>query len=1409
MVKVEEMRKQGKALRKFKWRYPDADKLPLRFSIADSVLKEFVLGHSPSAVLIELVQNEYDAEGIRLEMLFGEDSVTITGNGKPVDRAGWGRLSVVLGTGNVAGSDRKIKAKVNSIGSKNFGLRSLFIYGDQIYIRSGGQQTVLDIDRGTLPKPLHERSSRYRLGIHIEVPFRTITRGDMEAFHVRKESQMLDRFSRDMMPMLIKLANPDSPKSLQELVVYSKRCHRRITWKQSVTTVASSNRSVKVLHRTITMKDSSNAEHPSKHVQSLEEIEFQKNFRIPEQFRQQNIPNYFKVTGGRIFLALSMRIKRGRIDLSEPGLFYYPLGLIHAYTGTGISINAPFQLDDDRTRIIDPENSQWNKWLLERATDLTFELLVSDWTKRFGHQVYLALNEITHPAITDYLASVASRLETEACWPTRAHRRGHIKFVTAEDIVIPVDRNLDGFLSEERYLDNQLAGIPEIRDMACRCGAKVFTINSLVRLRCFGEEETGISTELSGEEANRYYTDFPDAVEDEDRQIKFAIALDSQRRKLTEGNRIDLCNSATTMAADGSLRTPVSPLWVVDPTITDVCPVPKGQQLHPSLVTSNTIMGLCRRFDGSDWTRKTAQRIQGGEATEEEREALYRYILSVHGQLGRNTKALLRRLPVLHDHRGEWVAPYQIIAKKSTMAKRLEAVMHFPNRDYAGDSDLVRAFRFKQRIEGNDIVEYSELVKHRPELAEGFEETLQKLGKLLNRPVVKKLSQVPFLRDSTGGISAPIELYIRNKLNYLCLGDKAPFVQGSRVNLYKLLGCRDKPKAEDMVSYIKELSENNQKLEQPEVIYATLVSALRAKGLPSDYYSEEPIIWDGSHYSSPEDTLLGSRYSRIFLDAVPCIPVFSSKLREVFLSLGVHAEPQEKHWRQLLVGFGHKYQEPAEPVPESERRVLRNAYRKLSGVPEGLPDDAKCFLDRNGMLHSMTDIRQERLLNDDDPEMAQTVIEQGILLSFVDTSEHGTLAFFLSAGVKSLTEVRQRKGVVIGEESRPPRWFNPQPIFQQVHSSEFSSALFALAEHELAGSASNNLIAPYDLERRLNAIQRISFAKEIRGIYTICNHTIHTSEDFALNEDSVTLLRVRSHSELYGLLAQVISTIIIDDMIHQRVLSDAIYRLLTCRSIREMKSYLNSRGVPWRPTSRALEDWEEAEEDEYGLSGDEIDSMITNILKQSIAKGKTGDVGDLAPKPPLKESTGKEPTTPTPKAFSLPPFGSIEVNRLEPSETWTPPVPKGGGKGGSSFWTPPEPVDEEWEREVGRRGEEIIYKQELEHVRVIGYPESRIVWESDRNPEADFDILSVDDDGENLWIEVKSTTGRDGRFRWPKTEFKKAIEKRNKYILWRVYEAHTKKPSVKPFRDPIGILLRQGMRLDIDKFYAMVEPIQA
>ena len=1410
--------KRDKGLHQSRWVRPDADGLQLQFSIADSVLREFVLGHGASAVLTELVQNEYDAQGGRLEVLFGEDSVTVTGNGKVVDRKGWNRLSVVMGTGLVAGTDRRIEAKVNSIGSKNFGLRSLFNYGDTIYIRSGGRQTVLDLHRGALPKPLRERYSQGRPGIHIEVPYRIRSEGDLEAFDAQKEALALDQFSRDIMPMLVKLADPGSSKSLQEVIVASRRCNRRLVWKQSVSEVPGPpSHKFRVLSRTTTMRGSSKPGVSSTHTAKLEEIEFQKHLRVPEELKQHRTPDYFRRAGGSIRLALSLRHRRGKVDISDPGLFYYPLGLLNAYTGTAVSVNAPFQLDDDRTRIIDTENSRWNAWLLKMAAEFTVELLVSDWVGRFGSQAYLALDEVTRPAIREYLDCVTHYLHTEQCWPTRARERGRIRFVAAHQVVMPEGEHLDGFLVDDRYLDSGFSGIPEIREMVCRCGARSFTVNSLVRLRCFGGDTSGMTTKLGPGEASLYYTDFPNSMQDTARQVHFAAAIDTSRRRLSHQNRQDLSTSPITLTEAGGLQAPVHPLWIVDQTIAEVCPVPRSQRLHPALISSQVIRACCREFDMADWVRRTAQRIATGRFEEDERVALYRYILSVHGHLNRTTQASLRKLPVLKNHRNQWVTPCSIMTKpkKAGVERQLEPVLHFPHRDYATDAELAKALRFSKEVDGEDLVAYARTIQHNPQLAEGFEETLQRLKKKLTRRIVARLCDVTFMRrcsEAGGGISAPKDLYVRNQLNYVCLGAAAPYVRGSRSGLYRLLGCKETPEADDIRDHLERLSARKERPGRPEVIYTTLAGALSSEGFPCDSYSAAPIVWNGSGYSSPEETLLGSHYRKVFLDAVPCIAVPSSKLRDAFLALGVCREPLESHWRQLLVWFGNKYGKPDVQLPLKERSVLRNAYIRMGKMPNGLDDDVKCLLDRNGRLHSRTDVQYKRLLADDDPPMARAITEEDIPLAFVDTSEHGNYRFFRHAGVKTLTDVRQLTNVTVGAADKPPRWVNAQLVLQQLRSPAFCSALLALAEHEPSGYESRIYDDPVALQSSLDAIQDVRFVKDIRTEYEIGGHCVSVSEDSRLVGTSVVLAGLRSRSELYRLLARITVTMLSNDIAQQRVLADSVFILLTCRSVREVENYLNGKGIPWKPAISAVEDWCDGEEepDDFDSEADIISDAVANAFRSTMARGKTGDSeqSDDAQKTKAQQPEEKEPKTARSKQFSLPPLSRLRIRRLKAEESWMPPPTTGGGRRGSYVWTPSQTSDDERDKMIGRRGEEIVYHDEIDRVRGLGYPESRVVWIADAQPGANFDILSVDDDGEDLWIEVKATTGTDGRFRWPRSEFVKAVEKRNRYILWRVYQADSLLPSTKPFRDPVGILLRQGMRLDINTFNAMIEPME-
>lgn len=88
-----------------------------------------------------------------------------------------------------------------------------------------------------------------------------------------------------------------------------------------------------------------------------------------------------------------------------------------------------------------------------------------------------------------------------------------------------------------------------------------------------------------------------------------------------------------------------------------------------------------------------------------------------------------------------------------------------------------------------------------------------------------------------------------------------------------------------------------------------------------------------------------------------------------------------------------------------------------------------------------------------------------------------------------------------------------------------------------------------------------------------------------------------------------------------------------------------------------------------------------------------------------------------------------------------------------------------------------------------------------------FVARSVDSDGGDLWIEVKATTGRHGQFDWPRGEFELALAERDRYVLYRVYEADTTHATYRDQRDPVGAILAGKMKLDVSGLAAEMAPL--
>jgi hypothetical protein len=1371
------------------WQPPEIDAAGLRYALTSSFLEEFVKGHTVEDVLRELVQNEYDAGGSSLTVAFRGDGLQIDGNGRPIDRSGWRRLSVMVGTGTVVGDHRSVPRKENGIGSKNHGLRSLFLIGDRIYVRSGGRQTVLDIHEGTYPDPVSDPSSVGRQGAHIFVPFRVSGNGLLEAYDAARQQRDLDRLAKDLAPTLLKLAQPGAARSLNKLTVSSSVFDRTLVWNQKARLVRRHRLGGIIVERTIDLEESADS-HGSRR-QKISELEYQRVVDVPAELRGVSFPTYFRASGGRVRMGASIRLKRKRLDVDSAGAFYAPLGFPDSSTGCAVSINGPFQMDSDRSSIIDVGGSKWNEWLVGAAADFVLDLLEQEWIDAFGAAAYLALSPARHTPVSEFADRIASGLAERACWASRERIRGSKRSVlqVASHLAPGASPELDALMPDDRRLDERVAD-PRVVEMALAAGADRFTINSAVRYRCGDEDGTGLSTKLGANEANLYEED-PELFADASFQERFAKAFERHRSQLSNANRTDLEDSARTLTAAGTLAAPSDPLWVVDEGVWDVSPVPLAQRLHPRLARYGTLRRLCQDFDVSAWARGVAQAATDGEIEDDERDALYRYLLKRPEAIGRTAWPAIRAAPVFRSHRGEWIAATELVERRTIGSSRLEAALSFPSPEMARSTTLLKKLRIRSRLTGADLVRYAEVVAREPHLAESFEDTLHQLRRLLTRPTIQKLRSIAFLRSTRDRLIEPEHAYLRIAYLQRCLGPAAEYAAGPHAALHVQLGCRDEPLADDVAAYLEALRTNKQRVSDPETLYPALLQALRDEG-DRERFADEPILSLKGAWHAPSDVLVGRRHQRVFLNAVPLVA--GGRLESVYVGLGANAEPTAEHWVRLFEWFDARSQDGLRRCPPAERQALRLAYGRLPALPYGLADGTRVFLDTEGRLHSRAEARTQRYLIDDDPRTADAIRDALLPIRFADVADQASRNFLHGSGVSLLTEARQEVGVAIGAERVAPSWLRTRDLLDRLHRRSFASAVHAVAR----ASASSTAASEEHIASTLRAVTTVVLVDDVEKTYRVGGHTVSVPTDVVLDGRRIVLRTPHSKLELYLRLAQAVSGVAEAAPTAQASLADSIYFLLVAESPEEQERYLAERGVVWRPRRRR---------NQGGAAADEEDDGAREQIAETLTAGLLENGNGTDPTPP-RPPNGAEAPEPQPRPRPpLPPVEEVALREADDSD-WKPAErERGGGGGGGGTWKPRTPEQQEADRALGLRGEELVYREELKRVRALGFPESRVVWVSKTNPAANHDILSVGADGRDLFIEVKSSTGRHGYFDWPRGEFELALRVRKRYILYRVYEADTKAATYRVQVDPVGAILSGKMKLDVSGLAAEIAPL--
>lgn len=413
-----------------------------------------------------------------------------------------------------------------------------------------------------------------------------------------------------------------------------------------------------------------------------------------------------------------------------------------------------------------------------------------------------------------------------------------------------------------------MAEVPDLRELVRACGAKPFTRNSLIRLRCAGENPASLTTKVPKDDADIHFTRYSEVLADPQRQRDLGRAIGSVNRRLSNENRRDLKSTRSTLAADGSLQ-PAKTLVVVADDIWGVCQAPLATRLHRSLNDEKALTDLCTPFDLDMRVRAGAARAQAGAIGDDERQKLYKHLLSKDLVLSRSIVAALKQSPVLRNHRGEWVAPNAMVILPPAQAQLLSETIHAPAAAVTRRPKLLAALRLREKLTGDDLVDFATQLVNQPERAASFETLLKTNPQLLTAGTVKRLRTIPFLVTRAGNLAAPANLFVDHEVNRICAANNGRIVAGPNKALYVRLGCQERPSVGLMLQALEDLRAQGQAPADIATFYAALVQALRAEKVAVASLAERPILWCRGEYSAPRDVLVGARVPAWFQKATP------------------------------------------------------------------------------------------------------------------------------------------------------------------------------------------------------------------------------------------------------------------------------------------------------------------------------------------------------------------------------------------------------------------------------------------------------------------------------------------------------------------------------------------------------------
>jgi hypothetical protein len=721
--------------------------------------------------------------------------------------------------------------------------------------------------------------------------------------------------------------------------------------------------------------------------------------------------------------------------------------------------------------------------------------------------------------------------------------------------------------------------------------------------------------------------------------------------------------------------------------------------------------------------------------------------------------------------------------------------------------------RIRDTLNGSDLVRYARGLADRPEMAERFEKLLTENLKLLSTAEIEELRAIPCIKARSGQLVAPATLHLDTITNRLCIGDNDQIVGGTNDLLYRKLKLKIVPDSETLLDIIKCRRAEGSAPNRPDLLYPTLVDAIRRERRPKSEIAKMPICWVQDRYHAPSEILVGPRTATPLAEAIP-IYHYSDEVGRAYQDLGAPTHSTDDHWARFFRHVGTNWAKDT-TLDTRRRRILLEAYRVRGsfGLPQGL-EDVRCLIDDRARLFTLGELHAGKLVEPDFQALEEALRNANSEIGVIERSAQAR-AFFVSLGIRPVSAIAGASEPMLGLLGRPPFWYKPKQserILAMLRRPVFARALHEVAYRNRHGHPGFEPSSLTTIQERLAAVREIAFFQSMDRRYNVGVTSILVPAQVAVSGERIGVIPPKTKYSFQLLLAEALAEIAgATSLATMRSLANAFFPLIQCGTHEDLMEYLDRMGIP-HSRHWAADDEDGIDLDNDDESDDDAEELALRQVFDNLDTSGSANADAVDPVDPAAPlSTNPPPPPPAAPPFVLPNLDDVSLTVASNKGTEIEPRgPSGRGGGGSSgAWLPPTPAEVERASLLGRRGEELVYRMELQKVRDMGYaePERYVIWTSRDEPGADHDIRSIDADERPRWIEVKSTTGIDGRFDWSRKEFEKALRERDRYELWRVYRVADHAPVAKCFRNPARMLGTRQITLELGMLCANIEKL--